>query len=266
MRAFTLAALSALSAVALSAPASTSTFAELTPTAPAGEGLEADLLKTYHPKILIMRHGEKKNDGSVGLNEIGKKRAQCLRKVLGRKGKHHVGLILAEAYNPDTRKRIRPYLTVKPLADDLDLTVDTECEVDDAKCVRKKVAKYVKNGGKGEVVICWKHSMLNVIAHELGAPKTDPYPDDRFDIIWTIHRNRIITKESEQCPGIDKPAKKGKKDPDLEIPGHLNEGDDEDGEWEEGDGEEEEEEEYPEWPEYESVPGSRGQLRLADLD
>ncbi|GAA5915689.1 hypothetical protein JCM6882_004117 [Rhodosporidiobolus microsporus] len=275
-----LCAAAALSTASLAVPAPAQDVALPTETLEGGyletvegeEGEGDDLKKkVYHPKILLLRHGEKSKDGSVGLNEVGKKRAKCLRNVLGIKGHHRVGLILAESYNPQTRKRIRPYLTVKALADDLGLGVDTDCDVEDAKCVRKKIQKYVEKGGQGEVVICWKHSMLHVIAHELGAPKTEPYPDDRYDIIWTLHKNNIIKKESEQCPGIDKPRDKkgGRKDPDLEIPKPRHG-------FEEDDDEEDEEEEAGDWAvdEYEreqtSFPVFDGaysrQIRLADLD
>ena len=61
-----------------------------------------------------------------------------------------------------------------------------------------------------------KHSYLHKIARELGAKKTAPYPDDRYDIIWTLTRRRIVRKESEQCPGLD-PVVRRHDDPDLEI-------------------------------------------------
>lgn len=57
--------------------------------------------------------------------------------------------------------------------------------------------------------------MLNTIAHELGAPKTKSYPDERYDIMWTLHHSRLISKESEHCPGLD--PKGRKHDPDLEV-------------------------------------------------
>jgi hypothetical protein len=110
-----------------------------------------------------------------------------------------------------------------------------------------------------------KHSVLHQIAHELGAPKTSPYPDDRYDIVWTLRGNKIVKKESEQCPGIDRPYKKGRKDPDLEIPLRLNanEGDELDlEEYEyEGGADADDEDTY-----LSSFLPSQGQLRLAGLD
>lgn len=35
----------------------------------------------YSNKIILLRHGEKDEDGSTGLNKVGKLRAQCFRKV-----------------------------------------------------------------------------------------------------------------------------------------------------------------------------------------
>ncbi|GAA5899910.1 uncharacterized protein JCM6883_006031 [Sporobolomyces salmoneus] len=177
---------------------------------PASSTAETDLYR-YQNKVYLIRHGEKGSRGETGLNSKGKKRAKCLRKLLATP-RFKIGLILAEEYDHKTHKRRRPYDTVKPIADELGLKVDTECDVEDAKCVRKKVEKYAKAGGKGDVLICWKHSMLNVIAHELGAPKTKPYPDERYDLMWTLHHNRLISKESEQCPGLDpKPRHKKHK-------------------------------------------------------
>ncbi|KAG0663369.1 hypothetical protein C6P46_002708 [Rhodotorula mucilaginosa] len=169
----------------------------------------------YNNKILLFRHGEKRSDSSIGLSEKGKKRAQCLRKKLGKHSRHNIGLILAEAYNPSTGKRRRPYDTVKSLARDLGLKVDLSCEADDFECVSERVEEYAKRGGKGDVAICWKHSYLHKIARELGAKKTAPYPDDRYDIIWTLTRRRIVRKESEQCPGLDPVVRR--HDPDLEV-------------------------------------------------
>lgn len=74
-------------------------------------------------------------------------------------------------------KRQRPLDTVKPLAGDLGLEVDTSCDRDDAKCVKKVVDKY---DGKGNILICWEHDALKDIAEELGAKDVDDYPDESY--------------------------------------------------------------------------------------
>lgn len=48
-----------------------------------------------------------------------------LVQVLGRNGKHDIGLIVAQSYNHETGVRARPYLTVEKLARDLGLPVLT---------------------------------------------------------------------------------------------------------------------------------------------
>lgn len=47
-------------------------------------------------------------------------------------------------------KRERPYDTVLPVATDLGLTVDTSCDRDDSKCVKKAVKNY---SGSGNILI-----------------------------------------------------------------------------------------------------------------
>jgi hypothetical protein len=99
-------------------------------------------------------------------------------------------------------KRQRPYLTVKPLADDLGLDVDTSCDRDDPKCVEDVVKDY---DGEGNILICWEHDALHDIVKELGAKNAPDYPDDGFNIIWTDPSpySKITSKTSENCPGLD---------------------------------------------------------------
>ncbi|GAA5984374.1 hypothetical protein JCM10908_003321 [Rhodotorula pacifica] len=244
-------ALALLSTATLAAPATeravsiqrASTSADRQVEAPYSDFKEDDVENTgyrYNNKVLLFRHGEKRSDSSIGLSLKGKKRAQCLRRKLGKKSRHNIGLILAEAYNPDTGKRRRPFDTVKSLAHDLGLKVDLSCEADDFQCVSERVVEYARNGGKGDIAICWKHSYLHKIARSLGAKKTSPYPDERYDIIWTLTRRRIVRKESEQCPGLDPVVRR--HDPDLEIDAQAGVEEEEDErEAEDEDGDEDEE-------------------------
>lgn len=71
-------------------------------------------------------------------------------------------------------KRQRPYLTVKPLADDLGLTVDTSCDRDDPDCVADVVNGY---SGSGNILICWEHDALTDIVETLGDDEAPKYPD-----------------------------------------------------------------------------------------
>lgn len=123
--------------------------------------------------------------------------------------------ILAQNYFPSGR-RIRPYDTVKPLADDLGLKVDHHCERDDARCVRRAIRKASKKGAR-RILVCWEHRELSRIAKKLGihglgtyrgrhaqlAHCCTEYPDDRYDVIFDLYRGKVDDVSSEQCPGLD---------------------------------------------------------------
>ncbi|PIG83073.1 phosphoglycerate mutase family protein [Aspergillus arachidicola] len=153
------------------------------------------------PTVYLIRHGEKPDDGGDGLSAQGVQRAQCLRSVFGKDSKYNIGYIMAQTPKK-SGKRTRPYETVLPLAEDLGLTVDTSCDRDDPKCVKKAVEEYK---GDGNILICWQHEALTDIVKKLGAKDAPEYPSDRFDLIWTDPSpyTEITETTSEQCPGLD---------------------------------------------------------------
>ncbi|KAJ2966425.1 hypothetical protein NUW58_g10666 [Xylaria curta] len=181
-----------------------------------------------NPTVYLIRHGEKPPNDGTGLSPRGEQRAQCLRNVFGAASQYNIKYILAQTPKDSefslslfahdsprsTRKdvhmltealdgkRARPYLTVKPLADDLGLTVDTSCDRDDEKCVQKAVDKFK---GNGNILICWEHDQLNNLAEELGAKDVANYPDEAYDLIWTqpYDYKKITAMTSERCPGLD---------------------------------------------------------------
>ncbi|KAK5807671.1 hypothetical protein VI817_001929 [Penicillium citrinum] len=148
-------------------------------------------LATASPTVYLIRHGEKPDDGN-GLNAQGLQRAQCLRSVFGSSSQYNIGHIMAQTPKSSTfvaskskiqintdvldGKRQRPLDTVKPLAEDLGLTVDTSCDRDDSKCVKDVVKGYV---GSGNILICWEHDALTDIVEELGDDDAPKYDDDR---------------------------------------------------------------------------------------
>ncbi|KAI1196830.1 hypothetical protein F5X97DRAFT_201138 [Nemania serpens] len=167
----------------------------------ATSGFAATIAAAAKPTVYLIRHGEKPPNDGVGLSAEGVQRSQCLRSVFGAASKYNIGYILAQTPK-DNGKRERPYQTVKPLADDLGLTVDTSCDRDDEKCVQDAVDDY--KGGKN-ILICWEHDQLNNIAEELGAKDVDNYPDDSYDLIWTqpYDYDKVTAVTSENCPGLD---------------------------------------------------------------
>ncbi|KAL4928175.1 putative phosphoglycerate mutase family protein [Aspergillus undulatus] len=163
--------------------------------------LAVSTLVAADPTVYLIRHGEKPDDGGTGLSAEGEDRAQCVRQVFGASSEYNIGYIMAMTPK-DNGKRNRPYLTVKPLADDLGLEVDTSCDRDDPECVKDAVDDY---DGDQNILICWEHDALTDIIEELGADDAPEYPSDSYDLIWTdpAPYTEIISETSEQCPGLD---------------------------------------------------------------
>ncbi|KAJ5677656.1 uncharacterized protein N7477_003289 [Penicillium maclennaniae] len=154
------------------------------------------------PVVYLIRHGEKPADpDDHGLTPDGWRRAECLRHVFGADSEYNIGHIMAPTvkWNGDHR---RPYETVAPLAHDLGIDIDDHCTRKDPQCVVDTIRSY---DGPGNLLISWRHSNLHIIQELLGFEHHVEYPEDRFDLIWTIpHPYDEITEiYSEQCPGLD---------------------------------------------------------------
>jgi len=127
------------------------------------------------PTVYLIRHGEKPASGN-GLTAQGQQRAECLINVFAPNTIYNIGYIIAE--QPESNgKRSRPYDTVLPLSQSLNLTIDTSCEKTDSECVAALVKAY---NGTGNVLVCWEHGELTDIVESLGDKKAPEYPDDRY--------------------------------------------------------------------------------------
>jgi hypothetical protein len=107
--------------------------------------------------------------------------------------------------------RSRPVDTVKPLSKALGIKIDSKVQRNDVKGAAKAAEAYK---GPGNVLICWEHGELAKIANALGVTGyaagtgwtgSVKYPDDRFDLIWTLKApyNTIDSVTSEGVDGLD---------------------------------------------------------------
>ncbi|KAJ5157396.1 uncharacterized protein N7482_008496 [Penicillium canariense] len=154
------------------------------------------------PKVFIIRHGEKPaNPDDHGLTWDGIKRSQCLREVFGEHSGYDIGHIMAPTVKWNGEHR-RAYMTVLPVANDLGLEIDTHCSRKDTKCVADAIRSY---DGPGNILIAWRHKNMGAIQEHLGSSDPVEYPEDRFDLIWTIpfSYEEITDIKSEFCPGLD---------------------------------------------------------------
>ncbi|TPR01635.1 Major Facilitator Superfamily protein [Aspergillus niger] len=154
------------------------------------------------PTVYLIRHGEKPPDPEdSGLNADGFKRAECLREVFGVGSPYDVGHVMAPKINKRGQHR-RSYETVLPVAKDLDLPVDTSCKRNHVKCVAKRIREFK---GTGNILISWRHGKMREIVQELGYEDPPEYPEDRFDLIWTIPfpYNNITDIQSEEWSNIN---------------------------------------------------------------
>ncbi|KAJ5611684.1 hypothetical protein N7528_008789 [Penicillium herquei] len=168
--------------------------------------------KSHHPTVYLIRHGEKPADpDNHELTLDGLKRAQCLRQVFGAKSGYDIEYIMAPTMKSSNGGHGRAFKTVQPLAADLGLDVDLHCKRKDTTCVADAIRSY---DGPGNILISWRHKNIGEIQEALGSHEPVEYPNDRFDLIWTIPYpyDRITVTQSEECPGLD-----AKEHPDLVV-------------------------------------------------
>ncbi|GJJ11887.1 hypothetical protein Clacol_006125 [Clathrus columnatus] len=180
--------------------------------------------KALKSTIYVIRHGEKPENGSGGLSRLGLKRAECVANLFGPKSNLNITYIMAAPPSGNSHSSSRSIETAEPLAEALNLPIDSDCDNDDAKCVVKHIRKELKraaNNGitnRQNILLIWRHSQIKKVLKELGVHHPPDYPDSAYDIIFQVLNGRVRTLY-EHCPGID----------DLPMPPPFNpfEGDDE---------------------------------------
>lgn len=140
-------------------------------------------------RIVIIRHAEKPGDDAVdndsdgpGLSPKGVERANALAVTLPRQYPH-IDYIIATR---PSRQSNRPVLTVTPLAQKLNMPIDSTYRDKDYPALANALLTDSKYAGK-TVLVCWHHGKIPQLAEALGVtPPQSPWPSETFDRIWQI--------------------------------------------------------------------------------
>jgi broad specificity phosphatase PhoE len=149
---------------------------------------------------MIIRHGEKPDGSSPGVDPNGKRDDKSLTAV-GWNRAHHLVDLLASTQGLPRRGLARPTAiyaagandngegertreTVQPLAQKLGITVNTDFGKGDEKALVKTVT-----ARPGTTLISWQHGEIPALVAAFPSVTPTPpaqWPDDRFDVVWTL--------------------------------------------------------------------------------
>jgi len=155
--------------------------------------------------IMLIRHAERPEGDEPpfgvdragsrcdeSLTPVGWQRATALAALFAPDGgEPPTGLVRPRALFASTPRKKdgskRSLQTISPLADKLGLEVDTDFGRSDVKALAERVLRT-----PGPVLISWQREYLPEIVDALGevdSTPPDPWPEDRFDVIWVLTRN-----------------------------------------------------------------------------
>jgi broad specificity phosphatase PhoE len=149
---------------------------------------------------MIIRHGEKPDGSSPGVDPDGKPDDNSLTAV-GWNRAHHLVDLLSPTQGPPRRGLARPTAiyaagandkgegertreTVQPLAQKLGITVNTDFGKGDEKALVNTVTVR-----PGTTLISWQHGEIPALVAAFPSVTPTPpaqWPADRFDVVWTL--------------------------------------------------------------------------------
>ena len=132
-------------------------------------------------KVVIIRHGEKPNDGD-NLSCQGQNRALQLASVLHAKLNVPDEIYVPSLKSDDATKHSRMFQTISPFAIKYNLPINSKYSADENEKIAKSIFK--KNG---LVLIVWEHSTIQALAGVLGVNDAPQWADADFDSVWIIN-------------------------------------------------------------------------------
>jgi hypothetical protein len=138
--------------------------------------------------VLLIRHAEKLTDGRIDLAPAGFARAKDLPQLfLGANSGTQPKFPRPDALfaTHQSKHSNRPFETLEPLSQALNLPINTDFEDDDYAGLAKLLLSG-KYAGK-VVLVAWHHGKLPQLAAALGIdPQPAPWPAAQFDRVWRI--------------------------------------------------------------------------------
>lgn len=146
-------------------------------------------------RVVIIRHGEKPNDGN-NLSCQGENRALKLPAVLYGKFNTPDYTYVPSLEIGKATKHARMFQTVSPFAIAYNLKVNTQFDEKDTAGIAKEVLRKT-----GTVLLVWEHSVIPDIAKNLNVDNPPKWEGSDFDSIWVItyddKGNATLTQDQE---------------------------------------------------------------------
>jgi phosphohistidine phosphatase SixA len=144
---------------------------------------------TTPKQILLLRHGEKPGDPAtdndadgIDLSTRGFERAGALAAYIPATFGKPDFLFATQA----SKHSNRPVETITPLAQGLNLVIDSKHADADFQKVADDILGNAKYAGK-LVLICWHHGKIPDLTTALGGnPPVSPWPGNVFDRVWQL--------------------------------------------------------------------------------
>ena len=143
-------------------------------------GVDGDSAADPSLKIVIIRHGEKPDDGD-NLTCAGMDRALKLPAVLYNKFKTPNHTYVPSLDCGKSTNHSRMFQTVTPFAAKYNLKINSEFDEKDVTGAAGNVLKK-----KGTVLMVWEHSNIPPLAKALGIAEPKAWGKTDFDSIWII--------------------------------------------------------------------------------
>lgn len=144
------------------------------------EGQSSSATSAAAKKIIIIRHGEKPEDGD-NLSCKGFSRAMQLPQVLYSKFGVPTAIFVPSLHTGKKTSTARMYQTIVPFVIKYNLTVNSKFDVDDADGLAGALKQT-----EGTSLVVWEHKNINDIAKALGVQQKLKWDSEDFDSIWII--------------------------------------------------------------------------------